>query len=103
VSLLSDQQLPACYHFFMTTVEILYRYASPPTESVAAALGTTKDVYGIRRLRFNLADRTLCVEYDASRLNAATVTQLVRQAGLDIQEELPLVLPAPPPEPVAAA
>ncbi len=87
----------------MTTVEILYRYASPPTESMAAALATTKDVYGIRRLRFNRANCTLCVEYDATRLNAATVTQLVRQAGLDIEEELPLALPVPPPEPVAAA
>jgi hypothetical protein len=87
----------------MTTVEILYRYASPPTESVAFALATTKDVYGIRHLRFHRADRTLCVEYDATRLNAATVTKLVRQAGLDIQEELPLVLSAPAPEPVPAA
>jgi hypothetical protein len=86
----------------MTTVEILYRYASAPTELVAAALATTKDVYGIRRLRFNRAACTLCVEYDATRLNAATVTQLVRQAGLDIEEELPLALPIPPPEPVAA-
>jgi hypothetical protein len=31
------------------------------------------------------------VEYDATRLNAATVTKLVRQAGLGIVEELPLI------------
>ena len=68
----------------MTTVEILFSYTTPPTESVASALGSTKDVYGIRRLSFDRAARTLRVEYDATRLNAATVTQLVRQAGLEI-------------------
>ena len=30
------------------------------------------------------------VEYDATRLNAAMVTQLVRRAGVQIAEELPL-------------
>jgi hypothetical protein len=87
----------------MTTVEILYRYTIPPTDSVTFALAATKDVYGIRRLSFDRAAHTLRVEYDATRLNAAAVTQLVRQAGLDIEEELPLVLPPPAAEPVPAA
>jgi len=77
----------------MTTVEILYRYLLPPTETVALALANTREVYGIRRLLFDRAASTLRVEYDATRLNAASVTQLVRQAGLDIVEELPLVSP----------
>jgi hypothetical protein len=75
----------------MTTVEIHYRYAAPPTDSVAFALANTREVYGIRRLKFDREARTLCVEYDATRLNAATVAGLVRQAGLDIAEELPQV------------
>jgi hypothetical protein len=87
----------------MTTVEILYRYATPPTESVTFALASTKDVYGIRRLCFDRVARTLRVEYDATRLNAATVTQLVRQAGLDLAEELPMIAPPAAPEPVPAA
>jgi len=33
----------------MTTVEILFRYATPPTETITLALAATKDVYGIRR------------------------------------------------------
>jgi hypothetical protein len=45
----------------------------------------------------------LRIEYDATRLNAATVTQLVRQAGLDLDAELPLILPYPAPEPVPPA
>ena len=77
----------------MTTVEILYRYTTPPTELVTLALATTKDVYGIRRLSFDRAARTLRVEFDATRLNTATVTNLVRQAGLDIAEELSLIAP----------
>jgi hypothetical protein len=87
----------------MTTVEILLSYTKPPTEQVTFALASTKDVYGIRRLSFDRAARTLRVEYDATRLNAAAVTQLVRQAGLEIDEELPLILPTPAPEPAPAA
>ena len=81
----------------MTTVEILYRYTTPPTASVSLALANTRDVYGVRRLSFDPTVRTLLVEYDATRLTAAAVTKLVRQAGLQIAEELPLI---PPPAPV---
>ena len=71
----------------MTTVEILFSYTTPPTESVALALAATKDVYGIRRLSFDHAARTLRMEYDATRLSAADVNQLVRQAGLEVAAE----------------
>jgi hypothetical protein len=86
----------------MTTVEILFRYATPPTDSVTFALASTRDVYGIHRLRFDRAARTLCVEYDATRLNAATVTKLLTQAGLEITELLPLVSAPLPMEPAPA-
>ena len=87
----------------MTTVEILYAYKTPPTELAVTALAGAKEVYGIRSLSFDRAARTLRVEYDSTRLNAATVTQLVRQAGLEISEELPLTLPSPATEPAPAA
>lgn len=70
----------------MTTVEILYHYATPPTEQVAVALAHARDVYGIRQLRFDRAAHTLRIEYDATRLNAADVSKLVREAGIDIVE-----------------
>jgi hypothetical protein len=73
----------------MTTVEILYRYATPPTEQIALALARARDVYGIRRLSFDRSARTLRVEFDATRLDTAEVSKLVREAGLDIAEELP--------------
>jgi hypothetical protein len=84
----------------MTTVEILYHYAAPPTEQVAMALARVSDVYGIRHLRFDQKARTVRIEYDATRLNAAVVTKLVREAGLDIVEEPPLI---PPPAPAPTA
>jgi hypothetical protein len=88
----------------MTTVEIAFRYAAPPTEQVALALARTRDVYGIRHLNFDQAARVLRIEYDATRFNAATVTHLVRDTGLEIVEDVlgePPELPSPPPAPAA--
>lgn len=87
----------------MTTVEILYRYRTPPTELVTLAIASTREVYGIRALHFDRADRTLRVEYDATRMNAATVTHLMRQAGLEIEEEPLLAGPEPALQPTPAA
>jgi allophanate hydrolase subunit 1 len=82
----------------MTTVEIVFRYAAPPTDAVTRALADTREVYGIRRLDFDPAARTLRVEYDATRLNAAAVAKLVRQAGLEIDSDAvqsPAAIPPP--------
>lgn len=80
----------------MTTVDIVYRYAAPPTEQIAAALARARDVYGIRHLSLDRTSCTLRVEFDATRMNAAVVTRLVRETGLEIIEELPqLAAPAP--------
>jgi hypothetical protein len=84
----------------MTTVEIQYHYTAPPTEQVAMALARVCDVYGIRHLSFDQKARTLRIEYDATRLNAAAVTKLVRETGLELAEEAPQ-LPPPAPEPAA--
>ncbi len=86
----------------MTTVEILFRYATPPSEAATFALASTREVYGIRRLTFDRAAHTVRVEYDATRLNAAAVAQLVRQAGLQVIEEVSLTPPTPAPEPTPA-
>jgi hypothetical protein len=86
----------------MTQVEILFSYTTPPTESAVLALASAKEVYGIRRLCFDHAARTLRIEYDATRLTAAAVTKLVLQAGLDINAEVALVPPQPSPEPAPA-
>jgi hypothetical protein len=77
----------------MTAVEILFRLTEPPSESAAAAtaLASVREVYGIRQLTIDRVAQTLCVEYDATRLNAAVVAKLVRQAGVQIAADLPLI------------
>jgi hypothetical protein len=84
----------------MTTVEIVFRYRGLPSEPEVFALANAREVYGIRRLSFDRAASTLLVEYDATRLNAATVTQLVRRSGLQLIEEEPLPIPELAPAPV---
>jgi len=83
----------------MTTVDVVFRYATPPTEAVSLALANTREVYGIRRLTFDKLAQTVTVEYDATRLNSSVVAQLVRRAGLQVVEELPVALPPAPVEP----
>ncbi len=66
----------------MTAVEVMFRYGMPPGEKEMSALGQLNDVYGIRRVRFNEAERTIRVEYDATRLNESTVENLLRDSRL---------------------
>ena len=86
----------------MTTVEIVLRYATAPTEAMTFALGKMREVYGIRRLSFDRDTHALRVEYDATRLNAAAVIQLVRSAGFQVVEEMQVALPVPAAEPTPA-
>ena len=86
----------------MTQLDVVYRYAAPPSERVALAISKMRDVYGVRRVEFDEAGKTVRVEYDASRLTGAVIHQLLRRAGLDIVETVSLI-PAqdvPPPAPV---
>jgi len=75
----------------MTAVEVLFRYGMPPGEREMSALGQVSDVYGIRRVQFNEPERRIRVEYDATRLNEATVENLLRKAGFDVRERLALL------------
>lgn len=74
----------------MTTVETRYRVIVPPGEAAAEALGQLHNVYGIRQIRFN--QDQLLVEYDATRLNTATITNLIARCGLRV-ERLPAETP----------
>ena len=87
----------------MTTVDIVLRYATAPTEAMTFALANMREVYGIRRLSFDRGAHTLRVEYDATRLNAAVVIQLVRSTGLQVAEEEQVALPPPVTGPAPAA
>jgi hypothetical protein len=83
----------------MTQLDVVYRYGVAPGERAMLAMSKARDVYGVRRMVFDEAAKTVRVEYDASRLTGAMIHQLLRRAGLDIVETVSLI---PRPEDVAA-
>lgn len=86
----------------MTQLDVMYRYGTAPTEAATIALGRVREVYGIRRMELNEAEKTVRVEYDATRLTEPIVHQLLRRTGLDVVERVSLIPPQPEPAPVAA-
>jgi hypothetical protein len=81
----------------MTTVDVVYRYITHPTEPEMLALGKAREVYGIRRIALNRQEKTILVEYDATRLIAPEIAKILRGAGLSVTSEVSLI----PPQPVA--
>ncbi len=74
----------------MTQLEVSYRYGVAPGEAEMRAIDDMRDVYGIRRVKFNEKEKTVRVEFDASRLKEPNVAALLRGAGMDILERLVL-------------
>ena len=85
-----------------TNLDVLYRYELHPTEAAMIALGKVRGVYGIRKIVLDEKQKTMRVEFDFTRLNRSVVMELLRSAGIDIVEEVPLAAPAPPKEEAAA-
>ena len=85
-----------------TNLDVLYRYELHPTEAAMIALGKARGVYGIRKISMDEKKKTMRVEFDFTRLNRATVTELLRSAGIDIVEEVPMAPPAAPKEELPA-
>lgn len=81
----------------MTQLEVLYRYGVPPAEHTVAAIARLREVYGVRKLELREAEKTVRIEYDASRLNEAVIHQMLRRAGLDVVETVPMIAPPVPP------
>ena len=87
----------------MTQLDVKYRYGAAPSEATMMALGRVREVYGVRRLTFDEAEKTVRVEYDATRLTEPVIHQLLRRTGLEIVERVSLLPPQPEPVPVPAA
>jgi hypothetical protein len=81
-----------------TNLDVLYRYELHPTEAAMMALGKLRGVYGIRRMVVDEKQKTILVEFDFTRLTRPVVAELLRSAGIDIVEEVPLAPPAAPKE-----
>jgi hypothetical protein len=75
----------------MTAVDVCFKYGLPPGELEARALNSAREVYGIRKITFDEKEKTVRVEYDATRLSETTVANILRRAGLDLKEKLQLV------------
>ena len=74
----------------MTTVDVVFKYGPPPGDNEVRALSDAREVYGIRKVTFDEKQHTVRVEYDATRLNNDSVANLLRNAGLDIEEKVTL-------------
>ncbi len=72
----------------MTYLEVAYRYQTPPGEAALRAIDTVREVYGIQRIQFNDKERSVRVLFDASRLKGDAIAKLLRQSGIDIQDQL---------------
>jgi hypothetical protein len=75
----------------MTALEVVFRYGLSPGSQQMRAIDGVREVYGIRRIKFDDKGRTVRVEYDATRLDADDVAGLLRGAGLDLRERVALV------------
>ena len=84
----------------MTTVDVLYSFGAAPSDQAVLATARLREVYGIRRVTFHEAEKTVRVEYDSTRLAEPVIHQLLRRAGLDILDRQTLYTP---PQPVPAA
>jgi hypothetical protein len=74
----------------MTQLEVAYRYVAPPTEAIMRAMDNMREVYGIRRIIFNEAERIIRIEFDASRFKEPVIAGLLRRTGLDLGDQLVL-------------
>ena len=74
----------------MTYLDVAYRYGGTPGEREMRAIDGVREVYGVRAIGFNEKERTVRVEFDASRLKEDAIAKLLRQAGIDVREKLTL-------------
>jgi hypothetical protein len=84
VSIIATEDYP------MTYLEVVFRYGAAPGENEMRAVDGMREVYGVRRVQFNEPERTVRVEYDASRLKPDAVAKMLRQAGVDVRDRLAL-------------
>ena len=74
----------------MTTVDVVYNFGVLPSEQAVLAIARLREVYGVRCVTFREAEKTVRVEYDSTRLTEPVIHQLLRRAGLDVVEALPM-------------
>jgi hypothetical protein len=84
-------QTPFSQELKMTLLDVVFKYGTPPGEKEMLALNNAREVYGVRKIKFDEQERTLRVEYDATRLNDGEIAAILRRAGIDLREKVQLV------------
>jgi copper chaperone CopZ len=74
----------------MTYLEVVFRYGAMPGETELRAIDGIREVYGVQRVQFNHSERMVRVTFDASRLKSDAVAKLLRQAGIDVRQQVVL-------------
>lgn len=74
----------------MTYLDVVFNYGAIPGENELRAIDSMREVYGVRRIHFNEKDRTVRVEFDASRMKHDAVAKMLRQAGIDVRDQIVL-------------
>jgi hypothetical protein len=75
----------------MTLLDVVFKYGTPPGEKEMMALNNAWEVYGVRKIKFDTNEKTIRVEYDATRLNDGEIAGLLLRAGIDLREKVQLV------------
>ena len=75
----------------MTMLDVVFKYGTPPGEKEMLALNHAREVYGVRKIKFDEKEHTIRVEFDATRLNDGEVAAILRRAGIDLREKVQLV------------
>jgi hypothetical protein len=75
----------------MTMLDVVFRYGTPPGEKEMLALNNAWEVYGVRKIKFDEKERTIRVEYDATRLSDGEIAGILLRAGIDLKEKVQLV------------
>jgi hypothetical protein len=68
----------------MTQLEVTYHYGATPGEAEMRAMENFREVYGIRKVTFTEKEKTVRIEFDASRLKEPVIAGLLRRAGIDV-------------------
>ena len=72
----------------MTQLEVAYHYGATPGEAEMRAMENVREVYGIRKVTFSEAEKTVRIEFDASRLKEPVIASLLRRAGIDVLNKI---------------
>lgn len=68
----------------MTTVVTTFAYQRPLGVTQAQRLGESYTYLGVRKIAVNEAERTIAVEYDATRMDQNGLAALLRRWGVPL-------------------